>query len=180
MLIATSNRASLNPTFGTMKQITSVLCLAAAVAVCSLAFALDEQPATKSEHVRFTPAGLKWSDGPPSLPAGARLAVLNGDPTKAGLFTMRLEFPAGFKIPPHTHPVTEHVTVISGSFNMGHGAKFDEAAAHEMPAGSFSLMPAGMQHFGWTKAGCVVQVHGMGPFEIKYVNPADDPRQAKK
>ena len=163
-----------------MKKITSVLFIVTAVGVCSLALALDEQPATKSEHVRFTPADLKWSDGPPSLPAGAKIAVLNGDPKKAGLFTMRLEFPAGFKIPPHTHPAAEHVTVISGTFNMGHGAKFDEAAAHEMPPGSFSLMPAGMQHFGWTKTGCVVQVHAMGPFEINYVNPADDPRQAKK
>ena len=162
-----------------MKQIISVLFFAAVAAVGSLALALDEQP-TKSEHVRFMPGDLKWSDGPASLPAGAKIAILNGDPKKAGLFTMRLEFPAGFKIPPHTHPAAEHVTVISGTFNMGHGAKFDEAAAHEMPAGSFSLMPAGMQHFAWTKTGCVVQVHAMGPFEINYVNPADDPRQAKK
>lgn len=163
-----------------MKKLTSVLLFTAAVAVCSLAFALDEQPAAKSEHVRFTPGDLKWTDGPASLPAGAKIAVLNGDPKKAGLFTMRLEFPAGFKIPPHTHPAAEHVTVISGTFNMGTGAKFDEAAAHELPVGSFSMMPTGTQHFGWTKTGCIVQVHAMGPFEIKYVNPADDPRGAKK
>ena len=167
-----------------MKKITSIALLGTALALSSIVFALDEKPkdpaAASSGHVMMAPADLKWSDGPPSLPAGAKIAILNGDPKKEGLFTMRLEFPAGFKIPPHTHPGAEHVTVISGSFNMGHGAKFDEAAARELTAGSFSLMPAGMQHFGWTKTGCVVQVHAMGPFEINYVNPTDDPRQAKK
>jgi quercetin dioxygenase-like cupin family protein len=167
-----------------MKKITSVVFLGAALALSTFVLALDEKPkepaAASSEHVMFAPGDLKWNDGPPGLPAGAKIAVLQGDPKKEGVFTIRLQFPAGFKVPPHTHPAVEHVTVISGTLNLGTGAKFDEAAAHEMTAGAFAAMPAGMQHFAWTKSGCVLQVHAMGPFEIVYVNSADDPRQAKK
>jgi quercetin dioxygenase-like cupin family protein len=163
-----------------MKKITSCALFAAALAICSLAFALDEKPAAKSEHVMFAAADLKWGDGPPALPAGAKIAVLTGDPGKAGPFTIRLKFPTGFKVPPHTHPTAENVTVISGTLGLGSGPKFDEAAAHEMTAGGFAVMPAGMEHFAWCKSECVVQIHSMGPFEVKYVNPADDPRNAKK
>jgi hypothetical protein len=133
-----------------------------------------------SAHVLFVPADVKWMDGPPSLPAGAKMAILEGDPAEAGPFTMRLKVPDGFKIAPHTHPAVEHVTVISGTFHLGMGEKFDAAAGREMPAGSFGFMPAGMKHFGWAKGETVVQVHGLGPWKIVYVNPADDPRNAKK
>ena len=167
-----------------MKKIASVAFLGAALALSSLVFALDEKPkdpvTATSEHVMLAPGDLKWSDGPPGLPAGAKIAVVQGDPKNAGLFTIRLQFPAGFKVPPHTHPAAEHVTVISGALSLGTGAKFDEAAAHEMTAGGIAVMPAGTQHFAWTKSGCVLQVHAIGPFEIVYVNPADDPRLAKK
>ena len=120
---------------------------------------------------------LKWSPAPASLPAGAEVAILEGDPAKEGPFTMRLKLPAGYKIPPHSHPGVEHVTVISGSFAMGTGEKFDEAAAMTMPAGGFALMKIGTKHFATSKDGCVVQVHGVGPWGITYVNPADDPRK---
>jgi len=163
-----------------MKKIFSVALLAAAAAFCSLAFAADEKPATKSEHVMYSSADLKWGDAPPSLPAGAKAAVLFGDPGKAGPFTIRLQIPAGYKIPAHTHPTDERVTVISGTSQFGMGPKFDEAAAHDLAAGGFVVMPAGMQHFAGSKAGCVVQIESTGPFEINYVNPADDPRGAKK
>jgi quercetin dioxygenase-like cupin family protein len=163
-----------------MKKIISVALLAAAAAICSLAFAVDEKPSAKSEHVMFAAADLKWADGPAALPAGAKIAVLTGDPGKAGPFTVRLKFPTGFKVAPHTHPTTENVTVISGTMALGSGPKFDESAAHEMAAGGFAAMPAGMEHFAWCKSECVVQVHAEGPFQVKYVNPADDPRQAKK
>ena len=169
-----------------MKYITSIALLGAALALSSLALALDEKPKTKesgaatSEHVMFAAADLKWADGPPALPAGAKVAVLSGDPGKAGPFTVRLQFPTGYKVPPHTHPTAENVTVVSGTLALGMGAKFDEAATHELTAGGFASMPAGMQHFAWCKSECVVQVHGAGPFEVKYVNPADDPRQVRK
>jgi quercetin dioxygenase-like cupin family protein len=163
-----------------MKTITTAALFAAALAISSLAFALDEKPAAKSEHVMFAAADLKWADGPPALPAGAKIAVLTGDPGKTGPFTVRLKFPTGFKVPPHTHPTAEHVTVISGTLGLGSGAKFDETAAHEMTAGGFAVMPAGMEHFAWCKSDCVIQLHSEGPFVVKYVNPADDPRAAKK
>lgn len=167
-----------------MKKIISIALLGVGLALSTFVFALDEKPkdptAANTQHVMFAQGDLKWNDGPASLPAGAKIAVLEGDPKKAGLFTIRLQFPAGFKVQPHTHPVAEHVTVLSGTLNMGAGTKFDETAAHEMTAGGFSLMPAEMAHFAWTKEGCVLQVHAMGPFEVNYINPADDPRQAKK
>jgi quercetin dioxygenase-like cupin family protein len=163
-----------------MKKILSILLCAVGLALCSALFALDEKPAASSEHVMFAAGDLKWQDGPAALPAGSKIAVLSGDPAKTGLFTVRLKFPTGFKVPPHTHPTAEHVTVISGTLAMGKGPKFDEAAAHEMTAGAFSVMPAGTEHFATCKSECVLQVHAMGPFEVKYVNPADDPRGAKK
>jgi quercetin dioxygenase-like cupin family protein len=163
-----------------MNKIISILFLAAGLALGSLAFALDEQPAAKTEHVMFAATDLKWTDGPASLPAGSKIAILTGDPKAAGPFTVRLKFPTGFKVPPHTHATAEHVTVLSGTLAMGKGPKFDETAAHEMNAGAFSVMPAETPHFAVCKSECVLQVHAMGPFEVKYLNPADDPRGAKK
>ena len=86
------------------------------------------ESATTEQHVAFNPDDLKWGDAPPGLPPGAKMAVLSGDPTKKGLFTVRLQAPAGYKVPPHTHPTAENITVISGTFNVGTGDKFDEAA----------------------------------------------------
>lgn len=163
-----------------MKKIISILFLAVGLALGSLVLALDEKPVAKTDHVMLAAADLKWNDGPAALPAGAKIAVLQGDPKAAGLFTVRLKFPTGFRVPPHTHPTAEHVTLLSGTLALGSGPKFDEAAAHEMTAGSFSVMPPGMEHFALCKSECVIQVHAMGPFEVKYVNPADDPRGAKK
>jgi len=125
------------------------------------------------------PANIKWQDGPASLPPGARIAVLEGDPAKEGFFTMRLRLPDEYKIPPHTHPKVEHVTVISGTFNLGMGDKFEQSASQEMPAGTFGFWPAGMKHFAWAKGETVVQLHGVGPWSIEYLDPADDPRKAK-
>jgi hypothetical protein len=133
-----------------------------------------------SEMGIFPAARMKWSDGPASLPAGAKLAVLEGDPAKEGVFTMRLWLPDGFKVAPHWHPKVEHVTVISGTFNLGIGEKFDQAGAREMPPGTFGFWPAGMKHFAWAKGDTVIQLHGIGPWMITYVNPSDDPRTMKK
>ncbi|HKP94073.1 MAG TPA: cupin domain-containing protein [Chthoniobacterales bacterium] len=163
-----------------MKTFTALLLFAAAIAISSLAFAVDQAPAATSEHVVFNMDDIKWGDAPPSLPAGAKASVLEGDPAKAGPFTIRLKMPSGYKVLPHTHPTAEAITVLSGSFAMGTGAKFDEAAIHAMSAGAFALMPAGTQHFAWCKNECVIQVSSTGPFVINYVNPADDPRGAKK
>ena len=127
-------------------------------------------------HVMITPQNVKWMDVPASLPRGAKLAVINGDPTKPGPFTMRLKAPANYKIPPHWHPKDEHVTVLSGTFYMGLGEQFDAAKSRALPVGSFAVMATGTRHFAWTKREDVVQLHGIGPWGINYVNPADDPR----
>lgn len=138
--------------------------------------------ATKAtaEHKMLAASDLKWADAPPGLPPGAKMAVLDGDPNKKGSFTVRLQAPAGYKIPAHTHPKAERVTVISGTLNLGMGDKLDEAATQAMEPGSFAVLPSGMTHFVANKGETIVQIHSEGPFEIKYVNPADDPRNAKK
>ena len=101
-----------------------------------------------ASHVMVTPDQLKWGPGPPSLPAGAQLAVVEGDPTKAGsAFAVRLKFPDGFRVPPHWHPTDEKVVVLQGTLGLGLGEKFDAAAGHELPAGSYAVMPQGVRHY---------------------------------
>jgi len=134
----------------------------------------------KGEASIYPVAEIKWKEGPASLAAGSKIAVLEGDPSKEGFFTFRLWFPDGFKIQPHWHPKVEHVTVISGTLNLGMGEKFDQTATKAMPAGTFGFWPAEMRHFAWAKGETVIQLHGVGPWAIIYVDPADDPRNAKK
>jgi quercetin dioxygenase-like cupin family protein len=152
-----------------------------ALAVCLISgfmVSAAAQPAgDKADHIMVTPDAVKWGDAPPSLPAGATWAVLEGDPTQAGPFTFRVKVPGGFKMPPHKHPNIEHVTVISGAFHFGIGEQLDEAKVKAMPAGSFIVIPTNSPHYFVTKDETVVQVHGIGPWGITFVNPADDPRQ---
>src|SRR5207249_2110974 len=107
----------------------------------------------------FPPALIKWQAGPASLPAGALLAVLEGDPTKEGPFVFRLKLPDGYRVAPHTQPKTERVTVISGTFHIGMGATFDQAKGRIMPAGTFGYWRTGMKHFVWTKGETILQFH---------------------
>jgi ChrR-like protein with cupin domain len=157
-------------------MLRKVACGAAClVAIATTAFAQQNQP---SPHVVLTAAEVKWGEPPPALPKGAMFAVVSGDPGKAGPFTIRLKMPAGYKIAPHWHPTDEHGTVLSGSFALGMGEKFDSAALKVLPAGGYGFLPAEMRHFAMAKTATIVQVHGMGPFVLNYVNPADDPRNA--
>jgi quercetin dioxygenase-like cupin family protein len=130
-----------------------------------------------ADHGIFAPDAIQWQNGPPSLPAGAKFAVMEGDPTKEGLFTMRLSVPDGYKIPPHSHPAVEHVTVMSGTFQIGMGDQFDESKLNPMTAGTFGFLAPKMNHFAMAKGDTVIQLHGVGPWQINYVNPADDPRK---
>jgi anti-sigma factor ChrR (cupin superfamily) len=118
---------------------------------------------------------IKWGPAPNALPAGAKIAVISGDPSKDGLYVVRLKMPAGYKIPAHHHPTSEYVTVISGKFNIGLGDKLDPKKGMALRAGGFAEAPAQMNHFAWTSGPTIVQVHGQGPFAITYVDPADDP-----
>jgi quercetin dioxygenase-like cupin family protein len=120
-------------------------------------------------------ADLKWGPAPAVFPKGATMAVLSGDPGKAGVFVIRLKMPAGYKVQAHHHPTDEFVTVISGELSLGMGDKLDPAKGKPLAAGGFAVAPAGMNHYAWTKDGAVVQVSAEGPFALVYVNPADDP-----
>jgi hypothetical protein len=131
-------------------------------------------------HVVYTPADLKWVDAPPGLPKGARVAVLEGDPAKAGPFTMRAELPPNYKIMPHWHPAIEHVTVLSGELFVGSGETFNPGAAKKLGAGGFFVMPIKHVHHAFTKGQkTIIQLHGTGPWGINYINPTDDPRNAQ-
>jgi quercetin dioxygenase-like cupin family protein len=130
------------------------------------------------EHVIVKPSNLKWGPAPPGLPRGAQIAVLVGSPGKAGgFYTIRAKLPDGYQVPAHWHPVDENVTVIQGTLRVGRGDKLDLDKTQELPAGSYMRMPKGMRHFAAAKGETIIQVHGVGPFEIHYVNPADDPRK---
>lgn len=129
-----------------------------------------------SGHVMVQPADLQWADVP-SLPPGAKVAIIEGPLNEAVPFTFRLKFPADYKIPAHWHPAIEHVTVIAGTFSMGTGDTFDPTQTKPLSAGSVAIMQPKTNHFAWTKEETIIQVHGVGPWAINYVNPADDPRK---
>ena len=121
---------------------------------------------------------LRWTNGPAALPLGSRIAMLEGNPKREGIFTMRLRLPAGLRIMPHSHPVNERLTVISGTYAVGKGDRFDEKGLLELRAGGFSLMPANTRHFSMAREETVLQITAIGPWEMQYVKAGDDPRNA--
>jgi quercetin dioxygenase-like cupin family protein len=123
----------------------------------------------------YTPDAMKWGDPPPFVPKGSQVAVLYGDPAKEGLFVIQAKLPANYRIPPHSHPTDEVVTVLSGTILVGMGDKLAAGSAKAFPARSVVVAPAGMNHFVLTKQPAVIQVTAMGPLAFTYVNPADDP-----
>lgn len=158
------------------------------VAVAVFAAAVLAQHGEKkmdAGHAMFAPTDMKWVPGPKSLPAGIQMCVVDGDPTKEGKFTMRLKVPANYTVMPHWHPADEHVTVISGVFYMAPLPTLqpvevlDKKSGKAMPAGGFAVMKAKQAHFAWTgKEGAEIQLHGIGPWAINYLNPNDDPRKS--
>ncbi|HXM80677.1 MAG TPA: cupin domain-containing protein [Burkholderiales bacterium] len=137
-------------------------------------------PAMAGDEVFINKGDIKWGAAPPSLAKGAKLAVLYGDPGKSGPFTLRLMAPAGYKIAPHLHSQAEHLTVVSGTFYLGTGDKMDKSHAHALSSGGYHYLPAKAHHYAFTKAATIVQVSGEGPFDIVYLNPADNPEKAAK
>ena len=121
----------------------------------------------------------QWGPAPAVFPPGAEMAVLQGDPASTNLFTVRLRFPNGYRIAPHTHPTDEHVTVISGTFLVGMGETFDARATMALKPGGFVTAPANHAHYAAARGPTVVQVHAMGPFAMTYVNSADTPPGAR-
>ena len=130
------------------------------------------------EHHTVVPADkVQWNPAPPILPPGAQLAVLEGNPGAKGPIVMRLKLPADYVIPPHWHSMHERITVISGTFNIGNGDAVDRKTSQPLTAGGFLSLPAKMHHYAWVKVPTVVQINLEGPFDLFYVNPADDPQK---
>ena len=158
-----------------MKAMVSVMAAAAI-----LAGSLASLQAQTKNHVISAVKDAHWGPAPPMLPPGAQIAVLAGNPMGASAYTVRLKFPANYAIPAHSHPTDEHVVVTSGAVTFGMGDKLVKGAASNktLTAGGFALMPAGMNHFAYTTSETTIVLYGQGPVEFKYVNPADDPRNA--
>jgi quercetin dioxygenase-like cupin family protein len=153
--------------------------LVGGIGVLAATTALHHPSFAANDHPMVTPIDIKWEAAPPVLPKGAQVAVLYGDPSKDGLFALRVKMPADYLIPPHAHPKPEIVTVVSGTVNVGDGATADKSNAKAFPAGSFFVMPPGMQHFVFADQETVVQVNTTGPWGITYVNEKDDPRKTQ-
>jgi quercetin dioxygenase-like cupin family protein len=149
---------------------TIPLAILSALAMPVCAIAQDHHHATVQSDA------VKWS-APAAYAPGAQLAIIKGDPSKEGMYVVRLKVPAGFKIAPHSHPNDENVTVLSGSFNIGTGDKADPEKGALVKAGGYSYVAKGMTHYAWFTEETVLQLHGMGPQGVTYVNPADDPRK---
>src|SRR5688572_19509618 len=141
-------------------------------AVAALALSLSPALAQQPQHTMVNAVEVQWKEAPPILP-DAQLSVLYGDPAKERLFVMRLKFPANYRVPPHTHPVDEIVTVISGEFNIGMGTEFAEAQTKPYTAGALIAMAPEMPHFVHTDQETVVQISTRGPWALKYINPND-------
>jgi len=129
----------------------------------------------QSGHLVVPADQVRWAPAPPVLPAGAELAVLEGNPAESGPVTMRLRLPAGYDIPAHWHTTAERITVLSGSLHVGNGDKLDRGASQTLEPGGFLSLPAQMHHFAWTSAPTIVQISLQGPFDLHYVNPSDNP-----
>ena len=149
--------------------------LAVVLALVTLAYGAPPVGAADPPHGMFTPDAIKWGDAPPSLPKGSKLAVLYGDPSKDGLLVIRAKLPVNYRIPAHSHPTDEIVTVLSGTLMFGMGDKLVPAKAKPFPAGSLIVAPAKTNHSVLTKQPVVIEVSAMEPLQFIHVNPADDP-----
>lgn len=147
--------------------------LVAAAALITLASATFAQEAAHE----LTPRGMAYQDNP-AFPKGAQTVVLHGDPAKPGLFILRAKFPPHYVVPPHIHPVFESVTVLSGTMGSGMGEKVEKSKGKLLEAGSLLLLPANHPHYVWAgDEEVIIQVTAIGPFDLIYVNPEDDPRK---
>ncbi|MGH7507403.1 MAG: cupin domain-containing protein [Longimicrobiales bacterium] len=162
-----------------MTRSTAVLALAllaALVAAGCGATPTQARQVDPDQPIVMTTETLDWQPGPPDLPPGAEFAVLEGNPVE-GAFALRLRLPADYRIPSHAHSLIENVTVISGALHVGNGDKLDTSRGVRVPAGGFVSLAKGGNHYAWTEAPAVVQIHSDRPFDIVYVDPHDDPRR---
>lgn len=150
----------------------AVLSLAAVSMTAAPVAAMAHEP----HHTVVSGDAIEWGKAPPSLPPGAQAARLLGSPAEEGPFVLRLKFPAGFIVPPHMHSKDEFIVVLSGSLTINSGEKVDQAALKGMPPGTFFHLPPGMAHYLYAETESVLQLNGVGPFDVKYIDPKDDPR----
>lgn len=156
-----------------MRHIAFGVALLSTVTALSVASAAEMHKVIKADSIQ-------WGPAPPQLPKGAQVAVLSGDPGKKGLYIIRAKMPDGYVIAAHWHKKAENVTVISGTFNIGMGDKLDKSKTEALgPGGFFSAAP-NMKHFAWISGETIIEVSGMGPFDITYVDPKDDPSKMAK
>lgn len=148
---------------------------AVAAVLLTIAAAL---PVSAQDSVIARADGVKWKAGPLALQKGAETALLMGDPAKEGPYVLRIKIPTGFRIAPHSHPNDENLTVISGTYHLGLGDKYDESKAEPVRTGGFAYIPKGMQHYGWAEGETVFQLHSTGPSAFNYAAAGDDPRKA--
>jgi quercetin dioxygenase-like cupin family protein len=160
-----------------MKVFSTTMVLALLAVLPALAADTAKKGASKPDAISINPAEIKWSDVPPELPKGAQMAVLHGDPSKKAVFTLRLKMPAGYKIPPHWHTNDEQLTILSGTFLLHMGDTMD-APAQTLEPGAYHFLPGKMHHAAEAKGETILQLDGMGPFDIHYLNPADNPKKS--
>jgi mannose-6-phosphate isomerase-like protein (cupin superfamily) len=151
------------------------------------AAAMGDQPTTDTMASTSTAstdtagdAGLAWGPAPPALPSGAKVAVVSGDPSKAGPFTIRIDMPPDYVIRPHHHPTVEEIRLLEGTLHLGHGPKWDEKAFKAVAPDQPVSIPAKQPHFVHAASRVLLEVQSTGPFEVTYVNPKDDPRTGSK
>ena len=161
-----------------MRRTSFIILAALLVGACSKPSSSNDAPSAptgQASHSVVSQNGEQWGPAPAVFPPGAEMAVLQGDPSKTEEFTVRLRFPSGYKIPPHTHPTTENVTVLAGTFLAGNGTQFDESQLQALGQNGFVSIPAEHAHYAMARGLTVVQVHAIGPFALTYVNAADNP-----
>jgi quercetin dioxygenase-like cupin family protein len=156
-----------------MKRAT-IIAATCVLGLSGVARTAEKSASTKAEAVSVNATDVKFGPAPPTLPAGAQVAVLHGDPGKKAAFAMRIKMPAGYKIAPHWHSNDEELTIISGELLMSMGDKAGENV-HPLAGGAYHFLPAKMHHSAAAKGETVVELHGTGPFDIHYLNPSDDP-----
>lgn len=147
-----------------------VLAVLAAATLSGFANAGDDH------HATVQPDALKWTS-PAAYARGAWMAVIKGDPSKEGMYVIRLKVPKGFTIAAHTRPNDENVTVLSGTFDIAVGDNYDEVKGETVSAGGYSYVAGGLPHYAFFPEETVIQLHGIGPQSVLYLNPADDPRK---
>lgn len=149
---------------------TAALALLAFIVTPSVLAAASSAPLPEGA-LQYQSDQLNWQPGPPSLPAGSKLVVLEGDPRQPGLFTMRVRVPAGASLAPHTHPRHERVTVLSGTIGLAFGSSNDPTLLRVLRAGDYYVNPPGAPHYLRFAEESILQITTEGPWGLDYLKP---------